>query len=144
MCRLSLAAIKAIFKCLASAVEQKLDGPFTPMQLLTDVGQLTLAPILQFNGFTSTWPQSIHTDRQVPHHIFILAPQCVGRHDGFQFQAQLRPGYFLTSLHPLDVFTQQVTSDPQQPGANQCCGVKPGLRKVEPQEYFLSHVISIG
>lgn len=143
MVRLFLASFQAIPQRLSSSMQQQLDRPFAAMQLPADLGQFAFATILQVDRFSSTRPQSIHADWQVPHDVVVIRPLGVRRHHGLQFQAKFCPRRFFAAFQTLDVFAQQVTGNSQQPRSDQGAGIEASLRKVKPQKDFLRHIVSV-
>ena len=75
--------------------------------------------------------------------VIVIGPQGIGGEDGFEFETQLCPTRFFATLQPFDVLAQEIASDPKQPRSDERRRIEPGLRHVEPQEDFLSHVVGI-
>ena len=136
-------AFDAILESLPGAMQQQFDGPLAAMQLLADLGQFLFAAIMQFESLPGARAKTVHAAWQVPDRIIVVRPKSLGRQNRFEFQAQLRPSHFLATLQALDVLAQQVAGDPQQPRSDKGRGIEAGLRDVEPQKHFLSHVVGI-
>ena len=124
-------------------MHQKLDSSFTSMQFASDVSQLSLRSIVQIDRLSGTWSEFLEAFGKVADCIIGIGPKCIEGKHRFHVETKFGPGNLFPPFDIPNVLAQKVSSDSQQPGSDQGCGIETSLREVESEKDFLHQIVGI-